>query len=163
MASWVGSFSGDLEFCSNMSRYSIIFDESNNPKFPADGLTYPSSENLYHALKCIHIEDRIKFTTCSPFESKKLSRKMMGIRHDWDEVKVDAMKLVIDLKFRKTDIARMLRNLEGPIEELNNWGDKFWGKCMNHKTGKYEGQDNLGIILTNKRNELLELIKNYKE
>ena len=163
MASWVGSFSGDLEFCSNMSRYSIIFDESNDPKFPADGLTYPSSENLYHALKCIHIEDRIKFTTCSPFESKKLSRKMMGIRHDWDEVKVDAMKLVIDLKFRKTDIARMLRNLEGPIEELNNWGDKFWGKCMNHKTGKYEGQDNLGIILTNKRNELLELIKNYKE
>lgn len=163
MASWVGSFSGDLKFCSNMSRYSIIFDESNDPKFPADGLTYPSSENLYHALKCIHIEDRIKFTTCSPFESKKLSRKMMGIRHDWDEVKVDAMKLVIDLKFRKTDIARMLRNLEGPIEELNNWGDKFWGKCMNHKTGKYEGQDNLGIILTNKRNELLELIKNYKE
>ena len=163
MASWVGSFSGDLEFCSNMSRYSIIFDESNDPKFPADGLTYPSSENLYHALKCIHIEDRIKFTTCSPFESKKLSRKMMGIRHDWDEVKVDAMKLEIDLKFRKTDIARMLRNLEGPIEELNNWGDKFWGKCMNHKTGKYEGQDNLGIILTNKRNELLELIKNYKE
>ena len=158
MASWVGSFSGDLEFCSNMSRYSIIFDESNDPKFPADGLTYPSSENLYHALKCIHIEDRIKFTTCSPFESKKLSRKMMGIRHDWDEVKVDAMKLVIDLKFRNNYYAQKLVKIEGPIEELNNWGDKFWGKCLNFKTGKYEGQDNLGIVLTNKRNELLEVI-----
>ena len=156
MASWVGSFSGEKAFLSNMCGIPIVFDESNDPKFPADGLTYSSSENLYHALKCIHMSDRVKFTTCSPFESKKLSRKLMVIRHDWDEVRVDAMKLVVDLKFRKPDIARMLRQLEGPIEELNNWGDKFWGKCMNHKTGKYEGQDNLGIILTNKRNELLQ-------
>ena len=80
---------------------------------------------------------------------------MMVIRPDWDEVKVEAMKLIIDLKFRNTLLAQKLVALEGPIEELNNWGDKFWGKCLNHKTGKYEGQDNLGIILTNKRKQLL--------
>ena len=163
MASWVGSFSGDKAFLSNMSRCLIIFDESNDPRFPADGLTYPSSENLYHALKCIHIEDRKKFTTCSPFESKKLSRKMMGIRPDWDDVRVDAMKLVIDLKFRTRLLIQNLVSIPGPIEELNNWGDKFWGKCLNHKTGKYEGQDNLGIILTNKRNQLIKLINKHKE
>lgn len=155
MASWVGSFSGEKAFLSNMCGIPIVFDESNDPKFPADGLIYPSSENLYHALKCIHMEDRKKFTTCSPFESKKLSRKMMVTRPDWDKVKVDAMKLVINLKFRNPMLAQKLVSIEGPIEELNNWGDKFWGKCLNHKTGKYEGQDNLGIILTNKRKQLL--------
>lgn len=158
MSKWVGSFSGDLEFLSNMSKCSIIFNESNDPRFPADGLTYPSSENLYQALKHIHISDRIKYTTCTPFESKKLSRKIMVIRPDWDDVRVDVMKLVIDLKFRNNYYAQKLVKIEGPIEELNNWGDKFWGKCLNFKTGKYEGQDNLGIVLTNKRNELLEVI-----
>lgn len=155
MANWVGSFQGDLEFCSNMYRQPIHFN-CQHPIFESDDLVYPSTENLYHALKCIHLEDRIRFTKCSPFESKKLSRSMF-VRPDWDDdMKIEAMKLVTDLKYDyNIDLQnRLLAVKDEIIVEENNWGDKFWGKVYNYAKGYFVGQNHLGIILTNKREQL---------
>ena len=40
------------------------------------------------------------------------------------------------------------------IVEENNWGDDFWGMVYNHSKGHFVGQNNLGHILTSKREQL---------
>lgn len=147
---YIGAFQGERFYLSNMYPSPIVFD-MNGYGFECDGLTYPSSENLYQALKCIHKEDRIKFTKCSPMESKKLGRKLVAIRRDWDEVKDNAMKLVLALKFDNPSLREKLTNETQPIEELNNWGDTYWGKCFDEKQQKWIGEDKLGKFLTQER------------
>lgn len=161
MANWVGSFQGEKDFLSNMYRQPIHFNQQHEI-FVADDFVYPSTENLYHALKCQHIGDRIKFTKCTPFESKKLS-KTMYVRPDWDDkMKIEAMKLCTDLKYDyNIDLQdKLLAVTDDIIVEENNWGDDFWGMVYNYAKGHFVGQNNLGHILTFKR-EQIRINRNY--
>lgn len=161
MANWVGSFQGEKDFLSNMYRQPIHFNQQHEI-FVADDFVYPSTENLYHALKCQHIGDRIKFTKCTPFESKKLS-KTMYVRPDWDDkMKIEAMKLCTDLKYDyNIDLQdKLLAVADDIIVEENNWGDDFWGMVYNYAKGHFVGQNNLGHILTFKR-EQIRINRNY--
>ena len=155
MANWVGSFQDEKAFLSNMYRQPIYFNRQHEI-FVSDELVYPSTENLYHALKCQHVDDRIRFIKCTPFESKKLS-KTMYVRPDWDDdMKIEAMKLCTDLKYDyNIDLQdKLLAVTDDIIVEENNWGDDFWGMVYNHSKGHFVGQNNLGHILTSKREQI---------
>lgn len=150
MSKYVGSFSGDLEFLSNMYKIPIYFNESKYDNFQPDFKVYPSSENLYQALKCKYIKDRELFQNVDPHKSKRIGRSI-EIRSDWDNVRLEAMKLVIDLKFKNIELAEKLIDLpDDKIIEFNNWGDRFFGICNG------EGLDHLGKILRAKKQQIIK-------
>ena len=150
MSKYVGSFSGDLEFLSNMHKIPIYFNESKYDNFQPDFKVYPSSENLYQALKCKYIKDRELFQNVDPYKSKRIG-KTVEIRYDWDNVRLEAMKLAIDLKFKNIELAEKLIDLpDDKIIEFNNWGDRFFGICNG------EGLDHLGKILRAKKQQIIK-------
>ena len=157
-------FKGPLFFLSNMYKAPIIMDvslvtpsklEYFKKYFEFDGYQYPSSENLYHALKDRFIEGRNDFRYINPFDAKRRGRMISksSIRSNWTGDRLVAMELVIDLKFNlHFDLAEKLISIpDEDIVEWNTWGDIFWGKCI--KTQK--GSDYLGQILRAKKQELL--------
>lgn len=150
MSKYIGSFSGDLEFLSNMYKIPIYFNESKYDNFQPDFKVYPSSENLYQALKCKYIKDRELFQNVDPYKSKRIGRSI-EIRSDWDNVRLEAMKLAIDLKFKNIELAEKLIDLpDDKIIEFNNWGDRFFGICNG------EGLDHLGKILRAKKQQIIK-------
>lgn len=158
-------FKGPLFFLSNMYKAPIIMDislvtpsklEYFKKYFEFDGYQYPSSENLYQALKDRFIEGRNDFRFINPFDAKKRGRMISksSIRSNWTKERLIAMELVIDLKFNiYPDLAEKLMSVsDEDIVEWNTWGDIFWGKCI--KTQK--GSDYLGQILRAKKYELIK-------
>lgn len=139
MSKWVGKFQGKLDFLSNMYKCRIEFD----------GLTYPSTENFYQAMKCKYPHEREKFTTINPYESKKLGR-VVEVRSDWEEIKIIIMKQAIDLKFEDKHLQDLLIHVhDNDLVEENNWGDTFWGICNG------VGKNYLGQILKDKKHKIL--------
>jgi predicted NAD-dependent protein-ADP-ribosyltransferase YbiA (DUF1768 family) len=65
------------------------------------------------------------------------------IREDWDDVKVDIMKEIVESKFNENpDLKEKLLATGGLyIEETNWWNDTFWGVCNG------VGKNRLGNIL----------------
>ncbi len=121
--------------------------------FPArvtyEGRTYLSTEAAYHASK-FPAGERDEFTTLGADESKKLSRQKKVDQAWWDERKERVMREIVELKFRQNpELAERLLATGGRhLEELNWWGDKFWG------TVRGEGKNALGEILMATRAKL---------
>jgi hypothetical protein len=95
----------------------------------------------------IVLGDREYFKTCSPTEAKKNWRKFKlkdAAPSDWDARKFDVMsrcifeKFLVDLELR----SKLLNTRDKYLEELNFWGDTYWGVDI-----KKGGKNNLGKIL----------------
>jgi ribA/ribD-fused uncharacterized protein len=113
-----------------------------------DGIIYPSVENAYQAAKTLDLEQRKQFVVCSPGQAKRLGRTV-GLRKDWDKIKLSIMKQLVTEKFKNANLAKMLLFTgQAYLEETNNWGDEFWG--VYRKNGK----NYLGKILMRVRDEL---------
>ena len=115
------------------------------------GITFPSSEHAFQALKSDRIDVVRQF--CDPAMScgraKKLGRQL-NLRKDWETIKVGLMYAIVRAKFTQhEDLKEML--LETANKELiegNKWGDTTWGVCDG------EGLNLLGKILMLVRSEL---------
>ena len=114
-----------------------------------NGLLFPSVENAYMSAKCKFEEDRIKFVDIEPSEAKKLGYKIK-LREDWEDVKLKIMNELVHHKFFfNSELGdKLLETGDKYLEELNFWGDTFWGVYQ----GK--GKNNLGKILMSVRNQL---------
>lgn len=133
----ITSFQGRYRFLSNFSGSIII----------AEGLTFPSAEHLYQASKCVNERDILRFVHHhEPYitagQAKRLGRQIQ-IRSDWDEIKLDVMRHITQLKFDQNPGYRQLLLDTGDREliEGNTWGDTFWGVCNG------VGENHLGRIL----------------
>ena len=149
--------------------------------FPVDRtLTnrWNSSEHLYQASKyspsveCISeesgstitfIQKRIR-NQASPRGAKmtqKCGEKRGVIRYEWDEIKVDVMTWVIELKLHAnyhSEFGRSLMSSKGKdIVEVSK-KDDFWG-TKEVSPGVLIGHNHLGRVLTNVRNRASEIIK----
>lgn len=121
-----------------------------------DGVVYPSVENAYQAAKTLDLEQRKQFVNCSPGQAKRLGRTV-GLRKDWDKIKLSIMRQLVSEKFKNANLAKMLL-LTGQayLEETNNWGDEFWGVYRNN------GRNYLGKILMRVRDELSANVLEHK-
>lgn len=144
-------FKGEKRWLSNMHPCSIVMDKAlanRYPMFVFDGKKYPSSENLYQVLKTNDLSKRAAFRTMSPLKSKIEGRKLIE-RADWTSIKVAAMRLCLELKFRNKDLAKkLIATGTEKLEERNDWHDRFWGTYLG------EGKNRLGKLLMCKRREL---------
>jgi len=158
-------FKDEKRFLSNMFPCKIVFTENRFTEpfkeiFPPDEKVYLSSEHLYQALKskdpnwflCIR---SIK----KPTKIKTVARKLLSkskdtpfqIRPDWDNVKLQAMEIVLYLKFSQNiSLKEKLKHLKGEIVERNCWGDTFWG------TVNGVGENHLGKLLMKIRKDIID-------
>lgn len=141
----ITSFSGQHSFLSNFAAAPVMLD----------GEQYPTVEHAYQAAKTINLLDRQRIQKCQTAgEAKRLGRAL-AMRADWDSVKLDVMRRLLEQKFAPgTMYAGRLKNTGSEIlVEGNTWGDTFWGRVM--KDGGWQGRNNLGRLLMEIRSQLL--------
>jgi ribA/ribD-fused uncharacterized protein len=146
----IESFTGRWRFLSN-------FWPS---KIEHQGITYPTLEHYYVSMK-VKNDQQIDGKYITMIDCRELIAKMpdpakvkqfgkiIKVRKDWDDVKLDVMLWGIREKFKHQDLKEML--LATDDEELvegNWWNDTFWGVCRG------DGENNLGKIIMKVRDEL---------
>lgn len=135
------TFRGKFQFLSNM--YSAPFEW--------DGRSYKNSEAAFQSAKTLDPAVRDEFSEMTGVVAKREGKKVL-LRRDWEEVKDGIMEEVVREKFiQNPDLLKKLIDT-GDIElvEGNRWHDKYWGVDL--VSG--EGENHLGIILMNLREEL---------
>lgn len=142
----IESFQGDNRWLSNFYPCTVTLE----------GITYPSTENAYQAMKCENTADRLKFVDIPAGKAKRLGRKI-EVRKDWESVKEDVMNQLLAIKFSQDFFKQKLLNTgDAEIQEGNAWGDLFWG--VDIITG--EGKNKLGKRIMLIRKILREGIAN---
>jgi len=115
----VTEFRGAFRFLSNFYPSEVL----------CDGLKFRTVEHAYQAAKFRDWDQKLKIRKARfPSEAKRLG-KALGIREDWDEVKVGVMEELLRQKFAPGRPLHVLLVATRPrtLIEGNNWGDKFWG------------------------------------
>lgn len=138
MSSAITTFRDNNFFLSNFYPAPVVYQ----------GVRFENSEAAFQAAKCPR---RMReFCSLSPSEAKKLGRHV-GLRIDWEEVKLGVMYQVCKAKFlQNPDLARKLIDTgDAELIEGNTWGDTVWGVCNG------VGENNLGKTLMRIREELL--------
>ena len=146
----IESFSGRYNFLSNFYP----------AKIEHQGITYPTLEHYYVSMK-VKNDQQIEGKYITMIDCRELIAKMpnparvkqfgkiVKVRRDWDDVKLDVMLWGIREKFKHTDLKELLLSTgDEELVEGNFWNDTFWGVCRG------EGQNNLGKILMKVRMEL---------
>lgn len=158
----VKGFFGDYQFLSNFWPCHVILD----------GVSYKSVELAYQASKWKAGTDREYFTKCTSLQSIEYNRTHIesnasagvdGGTHvsapngytpdEWNAVKVSIMKSLLEQKFdskRSLECAELHAKLLATgtkhLEEMNWWGDTFWGTDKERK-----GENMLGRLLMDVR------------
>ena len=132
------SFSGDKAFLSNFYPVTIRYEN----------LDYPSVEHAYQAAKTDDYVLKIYIAAlATPGQAKKAGRGLI-LREDWELMKLMVMKDLLRLKFKDPTLRRMLLDTgDEVLQEVNSWGDTFWGVCP-------EGKNWLGRLLMQLRLEI---------
>lgn len=128
---------------------------SNFARYPVkvDGTLYKTSEHYFQAMKFEGTKWESKVRDAGgPMEAATLGRdRKLPLRKDWESVKDNIMRKVVEAKFRQhPEIAKQLLATGDAtlIEDTSSSGDDYWGKV----NGK--GKNMLGIILMEIRKKL---------
>jgi hypothetical protein len=137
----------DYRFLSNFEPCDIYWD----------GFHFPSVEHAYQIAKIGRLSDLADKTLIYQFqhftaiEAKNYGQKI-SLRANWEEIKA---KIMFELVFQKFAFnkelgEKLLATGDKYLEELNHWGDEFYGvNCYTKK-----GENMLGKILMQTREAL---------
>ncbi|QCQ57674.1 hypothetical protein KNV09_gp080 [Vibrio phage Athena] len=142
----INSFRGEHAFLSNM--FEVVIEH--------DGITYPSSENMYQAFKTPERRERKLIAKLPPNQSKNYWKFNVVKNLDFHYNKLDYMETCLRAKFANKHLAHLLLATgDAELIEGNWWGDGFWGVI--EKTG--HGHNHLGKLLMKIREELREKLE----
>lgn len=84
--------------------------------------------------------------------AKTKGRSIISIRPDWEDLKVDVMRYLVQLKFRRhSNLLQLLLDTgDADLIEGNTWGDQFWGATWDKDFG-WTGLNWLGTLLMEER------------
>jgi hypothetical protein len=133
----IDRFAGNYSFLSNFHPCLV----------PYEGREYPSAEYAFQAAKSLEDRERAKIAALSTSGQAKRAGKLLELRADWEGVKLDVMRGVVNNKFTWNPELRqaLLDTGDAELVEGNDWGDVFWGVC------KGTGSNHLGLILMETR------------
>ena len=142
----INCFDGKWAFISNFYWNEIEFE----------GITYPTNEHFFQAMKTLDIGERQKIANClTPGQAKRMGRQVV-LRPDWEEVKEDIMLFGLCLKFADEQLADWLVETgDEPLEEGTTWHDNEWGNCSCERCRNIPGKNKLGKILMKLRTEFM--------
>jgi len=134
---YIVSFNGSYFFLSNFFPSKIKYD----------GITYYTAEAAFQAAKTFDREIKNKISSVMAYQAKRIGKKVK-LRDDWEDVKLNIMEEILNLKFNILELKEKLISTDNSILiEGNNWGDKFWGVYNG------DGENNLGKILMKIRSD----------
>ncbi len=118
-----------------------------------DGISYPTSEHAYQAMRSTDENVRRKIAAMpSPYDAKRYWRDHQPeSRADWDNIKLDVMRQVLELKFAPGTRCHkeLMATGKKKLVEYNNWGDKYWGAHVQNLpdgTVHISGENHLGTL-----------------
>ncbi len=123
------------------------------------GGEYMTSEHAFQAAKTKTSADHDFVAAAeSPRETKKRGRTIQ-IREDWDQVRDGIMYSILEAKFERPHLReRLLATAPAElIEGTTGWHDNYWGNCSCEKCVGIEGQNKLGKLLMQLRDELSKI------
>lgn len=166
----IAGFKDEYRFLSNFYNAPVTYN----------GVTYKNSEAAFQAAKFTHLTpDDIRakvspsiidgydfdltddhcvehaFADMSAADAKKLGRKL-PIRPDWEDVKFDIMREIVDSKFANNAYLKrkLLATGDEQLVERNWWHDNIWGDCACDRCKSKAGKNMLGVILMETRARL---------
>lgn len=143
----ISRFQGEYEFLSNFYQY----------QFEYNGLMFLNAEAAFQSAKTLDPALQREFCELHASKAKALGRRV-GLRPDWEDIKIDVMYGVLSAKFKSGQLVRLLRlTRDAILIEGNTWHDNFWGDCICPKCSRIEGANNLGNLLMQIR------LEKYKE
>lgn len=130
---------------SNFYPYAVMYED----------ITYPSNEHAYQASKGLDIEMRMSIMRCGTAAAAKKAGQNIKLRPDWDVIKLQVMKDLVQLKFAPGGgpAAVLLASGNVHLIEGNYWHDLYWGQCF-CKRHNWEGNNQLGRLIMDQRTEL---------
>jgi hypothetical protein len=148
----IAKFEGEYSFLSNFHQSEFVWR----------GQAFQSGEHAFQYAKGYHIPDSyLKDMTDyfdsviaapTPAKAKYLGRAVNIDVKSWDAQRITYMREIIHEKFYQCQLAGPLINTGACLlVEGNDWGDKFWGRCLDKTTGKMVGLNTLGTILMEER------------
>jgi ribA/ribD-fused uncharacterized protein len=143
----INVFSGAYAFLSNFFVSPLQYE----------GKEWQTVEHLFQAYKSVYDAEREMIRmAATPGKAKRMGRKNVTLRPDWEEVKVDLMLELLRLKFNQhPDLGDKLRSTgKALLEEGNRWHDNFWGNCFCPECEDIEGRNLLGKLLMRVRDEI---------
>ena len=142
----IDSFKEEYRFLSNFYQTPVTYG----------GLTYPNAEAAFQAQKCRNEEDKVKYTQVkNPVRAKQMGKKEPGLPENWREISYDIMLEIERAKFSTPEIAgKLLSTGDEELVEGNNHHDNLWGDCSCARCAAKVGENRLGKILMQVREEL---------
>ena len=139
MKSKISSFTGEYRFLSNFYPARVYYSD----------IEFPTSEHAYVAAKTTDPTLRREIAKINhPAQAKQFGR-IIGIRDDWNQVRLHEMRMILESKFSDQMLMSKLQaTAPAYLEEGNTWGDKYWGVCNGI------GQNHLGKLLMAIRDDI---------
>lgn len=142
----ISSFQGEYRFLSNFYPALIIDNKQRQ---------WPTAEHAYQAMKSSSpTEQEFVRVSSSPGEAKRRGRKV-SVRSDWEEIKVFVMRRIVRAKFFQNPslAASLVATGSQTLVETNKWHDNFWGNCVCSRCHSIPGENHLGLILMEVRED----------
>lgn len=146
----IDCFEGEFAFLSNFFDSPIEFIAVDGSKQTASTV-----EHYFQASKAMFAEEQKAIVNApTPGKSKRLGRHCL-LRPDWEDVKDSIMREALVKKFADPTLRKMLlKTSDAKLVEGNHWCDNFWGDCHCLKCQDKVGQNNLGKLLMELREEI---------
>lgn len=141
----INCFDGEFAFLSNF-----------HPSMITDGNEwFPTVEHYFQAAKTETMEDYMKIAAAlTPGQAKRLGRNVK-LRSDWEEVKDQVMLEALRKKFAIPKLSeKLLATGDEELVEGNHWHDNTWGNCTCDQCKNIPGQNKLGKMLMQVREEI---------
>lgn len=142
----INSFRGENYFLSNFYplQHPIVYG----------WMVARTSEHLFAALKTLEVYLREWILKADTPQEAKIRGKAVVLRPDWKTgFDKTAMHLALILKFSADEYirSRLIATENKLLIEGNWWHDNYWGDCGCIRCSTIQGQNNLGILLTQVR------------
>lgn len=120
--------------------------------YPALGSTV---EHQYQAAKTLDKDWARRILQSRTAGEAKRAGRNAPLRPDWDEVKIPVMRELLVRKFSNPELReKLVATANFLLVEGNWWHDNFWGKCYCARCHTKVGENHLGKLLMEIRNDI---------
>jgi len=142
----INRFRKEYWFLSNFFRCYIMYC----------GKEWKTSEHLFQSMKTTNANMKEKMRKIPKPNRVKAFGNTIKLVPGWDAVKLGVMKRVLYLKFEQnlSLTRKLLATKDAILEEGNTWHDNYWGNCCCSRCENIKGENHLGLLLMELREEL---------
>ena len=143
----IKEFTGKYEFLSNFW----------HSPFTYEGIVYPTNEHFFQAMKTLDWNERNWIASAETPGVAKRRGRTCPLRSDWEKVKDEVMLTGLRIKFSNPALrTQLIMTGDEELVEGNWWHDNTWGSCSCERCVGIYGQNRLGKLLMQVRNEIRE-------